>query len=61
MDRWRVKGSRYGKFDFQKSGFVTFLDLLKANLMQIIGKINDVKYENFCHGQTDGAGFMRLR
>ena len=36
-------------FYFQKSKNVTFLDILKANLMQ---KTNGGEYEKFCHRQT---------
>ena len=35
-------------FFFQKSGFVTFLHLEQANLLQKIRKTNGGKYENFC-------------
>ena len=37
---------------FRKSGFVTFRDTLKANLMQKSEKSNGGKYENF--RLTDG-------
>ena len=42
---------------------VTFLHLLKANLMQKIRKTNGWKYENFVWQTdlTDGAGFVRTR
>ena len=42
---------------FQKSEFVTFLDLVKADLMQKIRKKNDGKYENFLL-QTDGRDWI---
>ena len=41
-------------FFFRKSENVTFLDLLKANLMQKIRK-------KLMDGLTDGAGFKRTR
>ena len=42
-------------FFLQKSGFVTFLHLEQANLLQKSRKTNGGKYVNFCHGQREGG------